>query len=57
MGGAAADPGRSPISDDPRGFVRDTIAYSDRIADRPDLASFHARLAARRLDHTGERLL
>jgi phage terminase large subunit-like protein len=48
MGGAAADPRRSPISDDPRGFVRDAIAYADRIADRPDLASFHARLAARR---------
>ena len=28
--------------------MRDAIAYADRIAERPDLASFHARLAAQR---------
>jgi phage terminase large subunit-like protein len=33
---------------DPHAFVSDAIAYADRIANRPDLASFHARLAAER---------
>jgi phage terminase large subunit-like protein len=35
-------------SGDPRRFVDDAIAYADRIASRPELASFHARLAAER---------
>lgn len=36
------------MSDDPRRFCADAIAYADRMAARPELASIHARLAAER---------
>ena len=36
------------MSDDPRRFIDDAIAYADKLAMQPAAASFHARFAAQR---------